>query len=492
MRRYFTFLTLCIFLSGCLLGPNYRPPENAVPDEWNAECAPLCPPEASPPIAWWELFSDPYLNTYIERAALYNNDILNAEANILQARAMRQVTASALFPQVSADLNATRTYFSKNGPVFAIQNGGGANMVTGLPFQIQIPQIQNLYNALIDVSWEIDLFGKTRRAIEAACDQIGGAIASRNDVLISVLAEVARNYMELRSAQRQGQLIEENIDLLEKTQYISEKRLQAGYINRLDFDRVDAELAQARASLPDVLAQIYQNIYALSVLTGALPETLLSELLPIEPLPSVPRTACVGLRSDLLRRRPDVRVAERRLAAATANIGVAVASFFPTFTLLGDIGFQSLKLSNLFQARSVTWAIGGDVNVPLFTGGRLTGNLHLAEAQAISAAFTYQQTVLRALQEAETALIAYTNELQTADDLSFAVEKYESLVALTRTRNAKGLVSITDVLDIERQWITSAQNLLSSETAALVDLITLYKALGGGWEPVDGACIALP
>lgn len=484
MKRYFTYLALCTLLSGCLVGPNYRPPANVVCDEWNAERAPLCPPDQPLPVAWWELFSDPYLTAYIERAAHYNNDILMAEANILQARALRQMTASALFPQVAADLSATRTYFSKNGPVFAIGTGG-TNAATGLPFQLQIPQTQNLFNALIDASWEIDIFGKTRRAVEAADAQIGGAIATRNDVLISVLAEVARNYMELRGAQRRGQLIEENLALLERTRAISSNRLKAGYINRLDLDRVEAELALAQANLPGVRAQVYQNIYAISVLTGALPEHLLCELLPIEPLPCIPQCASVGLRSDLLRRRPDIRVAERELAAATANIGVAVASFFPSFTLSGDIGFQSLKPSNLFQARSLTWAVGGGINVPLFQGGNLIGNLHLAEAKAVGSAFNYQKVVLRALEEAETALVAYTEELRASCDLERAVQRYEALVNLTRKRYAGGLVNLTDLLDVERQWNDSAQNLLTSETAALVNLITLYKSLGGGWEPVS-------
>ncbi len=484
MRRTITFLGLSAFLSGCLLGPNYRAPENVVDDTWHAECAPIYPEEEPPPIAWWELLGDPLLNAYIESAAHYNNDVLRAEANILQARAIRVMTASTLFPQVAADLSATRTYFSKNGPVFSIGTGQ-TSTVTGLPFQIQAPQTQNLYNALIDASWEIDIFGKTRRAVEAADYQIGAAIANRNDVLISVLAEVARNYVELRSAQLRGQLIEEDISYLEKIRKISASQLKAGYINRLDLDRVEAELAQDQANLPAVHTQIYQNIYALSVLIGALPEALLCELLPIESMPCVPRTAHIGLRSELLRRRPDVRVAERNLGNATANIGVAVASFFPSFTLAADIGFQSLNLSNLFQAGSLTWAIGGDINVPLFQGGNLIGNLRLAEAKATAAAFNYQQVVLHALQEAETALVAYTEELQASYDLDRAVQRYDALVNLTRSRYAKGLVSLTDVLDIERQWNSSAQNLLTSETAALVDLITLYKSIGGGWEPIE-------
>jgi len=482
-------LILGVFLlSGCLVGPNYHPPSTAMSDNWNGECPAICSTQQPAPVAWWKIFCDPLLDGYIEKAAFFNQDILQAEARIVQARAIRQMTASALFPQIAADLNVTRTYFSKNGPAFFFSTGaanGISSSTTGLPFQIQIPRIQNLYTALIDVSWEIDIFGKTRRAVEAACAQIGEAVATRNDILISVLAEVARNYMELRGAQRRGQLIEEYLTILEKTRDISSSRLKSGYINRLDLDRVEAEYAQAKAQLPEVHAQIYQNIYALSVLIGTLPETLLCELLPIQSLPSIPHCVDIGLRSDLLRRRPDIRVEERKLAAATANIGVAVASFFPTFTFSGDIGLQSLSLRRLFQGRSLTWAVGGDISVPIYQGGNLIGNLRLAEAKAVEAFFSYQEVVLSALQEAETALVAYTQELKTADALEEAVQKYEQLVKLTRSRNTKGLVAFTDVLDIERQWNTSSQNLLTSQISALVDIIKLYKALGGGWEPCD-------
>ena len=227
MKNCVYIISLSLFLSGCLLGPNYRSPENVIDDAWHAECPAICPEEEPPPVGWWELLDDPYLNFLIEAAAHYNNDVLKAEVNIAQARAVRVMTASSLYPQVAADLSYVRTYFSKNGPVFSITNGQ-TNAISGLPFQVQIPQIQNLYNALIDVSWEIDVFGKTRRAVEAADYQIGAAIANRNDVLISILAEVARNYVELRSAQKRGQLIEENLTLLEKISTISSHRLKAG------------------------------------------------------------------------------------------------------------------------------------------------------------------------------------------------------------------------------------------------------------------------
>lgn len=327
MRSWILAFVLSLFLGGCLVGPNYRPPEIPVCDHWSGAetAAHLCLSCAAPPTAWWQLFGDPLLDKYIVMAALHNKDILAAEANICQAKAMRQVAGAPLYPHVNADLIALRTYFSKNGPFLSSMPAAAA--ATGVSPQ-RPRHAETIYNPLFDAYWEIDLFGKTRRSIEAANANVGSAIEQRNDLLITILSEVAMNYMQLRSSQTRGKLIEENIGLLERDVAIVTKQFAAGYRNQLDLQRIEAELAQAEAALPDVLAQIYQNIYALSALVGCLPEALLEELLPIRPLPQLPQIVTLGLRSDLLRRRPDVRQAERQLAAATANIGVAVASFF--------------------------------------------------------------------------------------------------------------------------------------------------------------------
>lgn len=243
-----------------------------------------------------------------------------------------------------------------------------------------------------------------------------------------------------------------------------------------------ATLATERALLPDIEAQIYRNIYTLSVLTGAVPETLVEELINPQPLPKAPKIVAVGLRSDLLRRRPDIRLVERDLAAATANVGVAVASFFPTITLIGDGGLQSLMLKNLFNWGSRTWAVGGDINMPIFEGGRLLGNLKAKRAETAATAHTYQQTVLNALEETESAIMTFTQDLKTCKERKEATDRYQDLVVLSEQRNSKGLVSLLDLLDTERQLNESQQSLLNSDIAKLLDLIALYKALGGGWE----------
>lgn len=472
---------LCsIVLGGCMVGPNYKPPKNDVSDQWTGRSATkeVVASEKEPLIEWWKVFNDPLLNKYIEMGVNCNKNVLIAEANIREARAIRQVVASAMFPHLEANVNATKTYFSKNGPMFAPQKGA----TSGFPLTVQTPQIQNLYNALFDASWELDLFGKTRRKIQEAEAMIGSTIERKNDILLSVLAEIARNYMEVRSFQEKARLVKENIHILEQKKEIVVRQRTTGYVNQLDVESIEAELAKACAAYPEINALIYRGIYTLSVLTGNVPESLVEELFLSQPLPKVPESVLVGLRSDLLRRRPDIRQAERKLAAATANIGVAVASFFPSVSLSLDAGFQSLQFKKLFTMGSRTWDYGGGISLPIFEGGRLVGNLKASRAAESAAAYTYQQTVLKALEEAESALVAYTEALATAKEYFRNTEKIKALVALSSQRQSKGLVNMLHLLDTQERLNTAEQNLLQSDTMSLIDVVILYKALGGGWE----------
>ncbi len=467
MKRLISF-AIILSLTGCMVGPNYQTPEICLVDQWST---PTDANDLTPLTEWWTVFNDPLLNKYIQSAAVANKNVLVAEANILQARALRQVSVAALYPHIGADLNAAEFKFSRNGLIFG-QTPDGPN-----------PEARSLYNVLFDAVWELDLFGKNRRSIEAANATIESNIEERNNVLLSVMAEMARTYIEVRSYQKKKELTEANIAVLEQQLAIVRKQLEFGYVNLLDYDEVEADLANAKAALPDITAEIYRNIYTLSVLTGEMPETLLGELLEVKPLPRIPETVAVGLRSDLLRRRPDIRRVERQLASATATIGVAVASFFPTIILGAVGGLQSLHLNNLFTGASNIWGVGGDASVPLFQGGKIIGNLHVNQAAAQVAYQTYQQTVLQALEETESALSAFTQEKLSESEYLQAAKKYRSLSQLAYMRYEKGLTNRIDFLNSEKQFLTAEQNLLQSQTLALVDLIALYKALGGGWQP---------
>ncbi len=468
-------LSLLFVLSGCHMGPNYSPPINEIPDEWIAPAVvtEISVSEEPPPPLWWEIFDDPLLSKYIQMAAQYNNDVLSAEANIFQARAVRQVSAAPLYPKAFVDLDGFHTFLSRNGPIDALSAASGS---THLLSEF------NIFNNFIDASWELDIFGKTQRSVEAAQAQLEGTIEQRNAILISVFAEVARNYIELRNAQEEQKLLEKNIDLLQRNVQIIQKRYSTGYSNILDLEQMNIQFDQAVAALPAVNTAIYRSIFAISVLIGSLPESLLEELLPVQPPPELPECLSIGVRSELLLRRPDIRQAERNLAQATANIGVAVASFYPSITLTGIFGLDSLKITNLFQPNSKSWIYGADITMPIFQGGRLVGNLEISEAQAAAVAFTYQQTVLNALQEADNALVAYGNNVKATGELKKIVTTNKTLTDLNKQRYAKGLVAQLDYLNSALILNNAELSLLQSETAALLDLISLYKALGGGWE----------
>jgi NodT family efflux transporter outer membrane factor (OMF) lipoprotein len=476
MYKNLISLILILFQTSCVLGPDYHFKEEQISQEWLAPEAEEVEISDQEPIAdWWTIFNDPLLNKYIEEAQAYNNDVIIAQANVCKARAARNAAASVFYPQIYHDFNDTRQAFSKNGPLFLFGDAFPGDEA------FAIPRYQTLYTFLFDATWEIDLFGKNIRNLEAAQDNLCGAYENLNDVLLSVFAEVARIYVEVRSNQQNIDLIEKNIGLLQRTVNLISNRVKAGLDNSLNLERVEAELFNLKATLPQAKVNLVVGIYSLSILLGELPECLFDELIVPQALPEVPQMVAVGLRSDLLRRRPDVRRAEWNLAAATANIGVAVASFFPSFVLSGNLGLQSLHLNNLFAKGSTIWAIAGDINTPFFTGGKLTADLDMSRADTCIALSEYEKAVLNAVKDAETALAAFTQDLVAVRDYSKAMERYQHLVSLNNERYTKGLVNLTDLIDSERQMVSSELNTLEAQTASLVDLIALYKALAGGW-----------
>lgn len=479
---------LLLFVS-CNMGPKYEPPKITFSDNWSLDQ--LDPEIAISPevnLQWWEVFNDPLLNQYIDKAAKNNHDLLAAQSRILEARALKQVAASQFFPQISGDLNGSKTYFSKNGPVFAGQSLlAGATGLTGLPFGLQFPQIEPLYNILLDASWEIDFFGKVQNSVIAAAATIEKRDAEKNAILLTLLAEVARNYIDLRTSQQAGKLVEEDLRFLQEQVAIQKEQFLKGYHNKIDLEGIEAELAEEQALLPQIYAEIYASIYALSNLVGEAPEALLTELLPLGDLPPLPENVTVGLRSDLLRRRPDVKEAERQIAIATAQVGIAVASFFPTVSLGANLGIQSLKLINLFQSRSKTWSYGGGGTLPIFQGGQLVGNLRATQASAVTATENYGQVVLNALEEAESNLVRYESRIKELSSMSEVVDKTGSIVMITEQQLEKGLITKTELLDSERTLNKAERNLLQSQSNALLGLVSLYKALGGGWESFEKA-----
>lgn len=465
--RFYILCLSCLTLGSCMVGPDYYPPSCTVPEPWHANDVNYADPEC----AWWEQFHDPLLNRYLYLACENNLDLMQARAAMCAARGQLIVNKSDLYPHVNADFNALRTYFSKNGPVGIFEN------------RDQLPSSMNLYNAIFDASWEIDFFGKIRRSVQAAQAEIESTIEEKNAILLTVMAEVAKNYFQLRAVQNRIEWTQRKISLFEELVAISNLQNTNGYVGQIDVEQTQSILAEAQASLPELFSSATQNIYALAVLTGNLPETFIDELSQTQSLPQPIFDVKMGLRSELLRRRPDILSAEKQLAKATANIGVAVASFFPSFALIGFSGFQSLQLPTLFQANSFAWAALGNAHVPIFQGGKLVGNLRASQAEEIRAMANYQQTVLKAVEETEHALVSYKNDLVKLQHTVQSTENLNQMNMLTAQQYQQGYVDRLSQIKREQEQISGQLSLIDVHEKALVDLVSLYKALAGSFSP---------
>ena len=416
---------------------------------------------------WWESLNDPDLDALIKEAVQANLDLKIAQANLERADALLSQAQSGLFPNVDIEGAVTRRQLSESG---------------GIPTGPFNPRIQDFYDVGLLANWELDIFGGTRREIAAAYARYERLEDQKRDTLLMVLSEVARNYVELRGSQARERIILNNISLQEKTAALVKRRFEAGEASEFDYGRAKAQLQSTKARLPNIDGQIDTLIYRLSVLTGNPPEALIFELSPSESLPVNPNIVPVGLRSDLLRRRPDVRAAEHILEAEVNDIGVATAELFPKFTLTGGWGFESIGADDFISSNSETWQIGPGLTWPIFRAGQIRAQIEAEEADAKRAALEYEQTVLLALEDAEAAFIQYGRELETREQLLDTVQTRLRNVELAQKRYDKGLDSLIDLIDAERELLASEEELIASETELLLKLVRLYKSLGGGWE----------
>ena len=468
-------MATAMLVGGCAVGPDYESPVPDGPDRWDAATETEVAAAGVPDRLWWNGFEDPLLDSLIDRAAAGNLDLAAARLRVQQARALRGVAAAGLFPGVDARADATRYSLSENSGVLESELADG-----GL-----IPKRGELYQAGFDVVWEIDVFGGTRRAIEAADARIAASEEARRAVLMSVLAETARNYLELRGEQRRLAITRRNSAILRQTLEIVEGRFRVGLAREIDVARARAQAEVVDALVPLTRGRIRAAAYRLAVLVGEEPGTLVQELLAEDGMPAPADRVPVGLPSELLRRRPDVRAAERQYAAATADVGVATADLFPRFFLTGSGGFESSSFSDLFDGDSETWSLGPAIRWPVFQGGRLRARQDFAEAVAEEAAVRYEAAVLRALAETESALILYGEERRTYASLTKAAEASARAADLAERLYEKGLGDFLTVLDAQRRLVEIQDQAVQSETRVLVRLIALYKALGGGWEAYE-------
>jgi multidrug efflux system outer membrane protein len=460
--------------AGCAVGPDYHPPSADVPAGWISPRANGLTDVAAAPSAWWTSFNDAELDSLVQRAAQSNPDVRVAEARLRQARAVRQMSAADLWPSVDASGSFARAKQSRNQP-----------LIGALPLPANFPFEYSVYNAGFDASWEIDVFGGKRRALEAANADWEGAIEDRNGSLLTLIAEVARNYVELRGSQLRLEIAQRHTKLEEEALALTRARFKSGVASELDVTRSAALLAGTRAAAPPLETTARASMYALSVLLGLHPGELVAELSPPRPVPPAPPEVPVGLPSDLLRRRPDVRRAERQLAAETARVGVAKSDWFPKFSLNGDAGMESTSLSKWFEPNSLFWSVGPSIQWRALDFGRVRAEVSAQTAVQEAALATYEKAVLVSLQEAENALVGYAQEQNRRRALADAVAETRRSLGMANDLYGAGRVNFLDVLDARRSLYQSEDLLASSDQAVSVDLITLYKAMGGGWGTVS-------
>jgi NodT family efflux transporter outer membrane factor (OMF) lipoprotein len=455
-------------VAGCAVGPNYTAPDSHPPAAFVVANPALS--NAAPQDQWWVALGDPLLDELVELALAGNSDLAMAEAHVHQARAAAKVVGAEFYPTANLDARVSRDKISLNGENLAL-----------IPFKPSTTEFTD-YRLGFDAAWEIDLAGRTRREVEAAVARLDSSAESRNDARLVVAADVADAYVEYRAATQRLALAQRTLASLEEALRLVSLEVRAGVASDADLQRADADRLDAAGVVPSLEAAVQSAVFQLAALTGEPLDALMRRLEAPRDVPAVPATTAVGLPSELLRRRPDVRRAERELAAATADVGGAVAAQFPRLSLVADFGWDSVYPGTLASAASRYWNIAPQLTLPLFAGGRLRGQVEAAEAARDAALASYRSAVLRALADTESSLVRFANERRRQASLVAASASLESSLALERQRFQAGDASMLDVLAAERAAIQAADQRTASAGQLVEDYIALGKALGGGWQ----------
>jgi len=428
-------------------------------------------PTHGAPESWWRQLEDPLLDQLVEQAIEANPKLMAARARVRKARALVGIAESGLLPQVAARGSYTEVELSERTPILEqfIRQG-------------QVDTRQNLYDVGFDAQWEIDVFGGTRRAVEAGVARAAAAEAGLADARLSLKAEVIRHYIHLRLAQRQSAILTQQLKLQEQIVALAQEQLSAGVGTEFDLHRAQALNHSIRAQLPGFRIQELAALYRISVLTDEDTTVLSNRLSEIEALPQPPDLVPLGIPGSVLRRRPDIHKAEMQLKAATAEIGVNVAQLFPRFSLTGMAGAQASRFSNLFESGSGTWTILPGVSWALFQGGRIRTQIEAAELQQEEAFQSYRQVVNEAVAEVETALTRYGLSFQTRESLQSMVTVQRKAVELSREAYQSGVADFLDLLEAQRQLTNGSLKLAEARAETLLALATLEKALGGDWD----------
>ncbi len=457
-------------LPACTVGPDYEVPQTEVPDIWKYKVMAEMDDDQSPLEGWWLNLNDPKIPLLVGEALEANYDLSIAAQRVEESRALLGVATGHYYPAIGGNASYQKAELSENG-------------IQQLP-----PGVDNkfgVYDLGVGLAWEIDVFGRLRRRAESARASMEASVEDYRDVLVILVADVAANYVGVRTLQLRVEYAESNVEAQKDTLQLTQDRFDAGLTSLRDVTQAESNLATTQATIPALEAELEAAINRLAVLLGKAPGEVDYLLADPAKIPDPDEAITMGIPADIVRRRPDIRAAERQLASQTALIGVATADLYPTFTLSGLIGLQSISSGNLFDSSSTTWSILPGIQWPWFTGGRVQNQIRAEKARTQQAADFYQQTVLLALEEVETTLVAWQREKIRRDRLMEAVDATERTVALVNTQYLSGLTDFQSYLDAQRSLLEQQDDLARSEGLVVQSLIVLNRALGGGWELPD-------
>lgn len=475
-KRFWPTTFLFLMLSGCKVGPVYEPPCIEYPTEWHGE-VPKESDDADPgAVIWWENLQDPTLNELMHYAASQNLDLKIASLRVLQARTEAKGKKADLYPHIDGSVAYDHAYFSKEAAVHGLRH-------LGVPVKSnRVRRNINLYEFGFDAEWELDFFGFTRHEIAALKAQEEAAEETLCGVWVTLSAEIAKNYIELRGLQQRREILRNILEDQTNVLRLTQELVDRGLVNESDYLQVQAEWGFMQSELPTVELNINRSIHRLSILLGYPPGDLFELLAPCGNLPQIPCSLSIGIPSDLLRRRPDIRKAERDLAAATERVGSAVAALFPRFSLRGFVGDISTKSGALFNPASTTWFAGPLVLVPIFNSRLLLQDVEYNKMATQEALFTYQKTVLEALEESENAIAAFRHESERLHFLTKAYQDNQTALALVNDLHQRGVNDNFAVNKAKKAALTAKDVMVQNHVELLLSYVALYKALGGSWE----------
>ena len=467
-----------VLLAGCTVGPDYHRPDAHAPSAWWGGAPRQAP--STPTIggvidvAWWKRFADPELSSLVERLARQNLDLQVAAERVEQGREQRRIAASQGLPTLDANGVYDRIRLAPQVlSTFAVPNPNA-------------PQAFDLWQPNLSSAWEVDLFGRVRRAVEAQRANTAAAIEARHAIALTAIADLAQDYMQLRGTQAVEAITRANLADADRDAALVRDQFANGVGTTLDIANAQAQRDTIAANLPSLDATVAALTNAIGLLLSEPPRARAAELAATVRQPPVPPTVPIGLPSELARRRPDVREAEAQLHEATAQTGVAVADFYPDLRLSGQIGTQALQFPQAFNLFSGYYLVGPTFDVPLFEGGRLRATLRLRRSQQRQAAISYRNTVLQAWTDVDNALTAYEEAQRRQGDIAGAVKQNELALAAARQRYHEGVIDFLNVLAAQSALLQNQSTLAESVMQVETDLVALYRALGGGWEAADG------